>query len=323
MRVALPVFERGRIAAWLRLDTRTAIERAGSDFAFDVRDVEYDAEATLGFETPSGPSLHLAAGQLGRKNVDAPGSAFVRWAGAAIESRDFRDPAAPGLAWRASAAAVLGEKALEANARVTADARWLLRVGPALVGADATVDAVSPMLLVNYARVLRETGRLDEAADAWRAAVGIRPRSAEARFALGNVLFAMRDDRGAIDSYREALRLAPEWAPALAALGVAEERGGDVEAALRSHRRAVAADPLFFEAWNRIGVLEERRGRLAEARTAYESGLGARPDDPGLLFNHAKSCLRLGDLGAGAPGRAPAPPGSPCTAPAIRSAAAG
>ncbi len=142
MRVALPVFERGRIAAWLRLDTRTAIERAGSDFAFDVRDVEYDAEATLGFETPSGPSLHLAAGQLGRKNVDAPGSAFVRWAGAAIESRDFRDPAAPGLAWRASAAAVLGEKALEANARVTADARWLLRVGPALVGADATVDAL-------------------------------------------------------------------------------------------------------------------------------------------------------------------------------------
>ena len=150
----------------------------------------------------------------------------------------------------------------------------------------------------NLADAYHGAGRLDEAADAWRAAVGIRPRSAEARFALGNVLFAMRDDRGAIDSYREALRLAPEWAPALAALGVAEERGGDVEAALRSHRRAVAADPLFFEAWNRIGVLEERRGRLAEARTAYESGLGARPDDPGLLFNHAKSCLRLGDLGA-------------------------
>lgn len=150
----------------------------------------------------------------------------------------------------------------------------------------------------NLADAYHTAGRLDEAAEAWRAALGIQPESAEARFALGNVLFAKSDDPGAIASYREALRLDPGWAPALAALGVAYERGGDAEAALASLREAVAADPGFFEAWNRLGVLEEKRGRLAEARAAYEGGLEARPGDAGLLFNHAKACLRLGDLAA-------------------------
>lgn len=142
MRVGVPVIERGSVGAWLRLDTRTAIEKAGSDLAFDVRDVAYDAEAAFVLETTAGPDVVLAVGQLGRRDVDAPGSAFVRWAGAALESRGFRRTDAEGLSWRASAAAVLGERSVEADGRVTAGARWLRRVGRVLVGAEASADAL-------------------------------------------------------------------------------------------------------------------------------------------------------------------------------------
>src|SRR5436309_10699746 len=80
---------------------------------------------------------------------------------------------------------------------------------------------------INLANALHEAGRLEEAAPAYRAAVALRPGDAGARYALGNLLFAMHDPAGALSEYEEAVRLRLASPGLYAALGVAREAVGD------------------------------------------------------------------------------------------------
>ena len=60
----------------------------------------------------------------------------------------------------------------------------------------------------NLAKALRASGHLREAADCYRAAVGLQPENAEIHYDLGEVLRAMNRMDEAVASYREAVRAA-------------------------------------------------------------------------------------------------------------------
>ena len=149
----------------------------------------------------------------------------------------------------------------------------------------------------NLANALHLSGRLEEAANAYRRVIDLHPFSAEDHYALGNVLFAMRDVDGAIAAYRQALELGGEGsAPLHAALGVALAAEGDVDGGRGSLRRATDLDPGLTDGWNALGHLAEGQGRLTEARELYRTALQTNPTHLGALFNHARASLRLGEL---------------------------
>jgi arylsulfatase A-like enzyme/Tfp pilus assembly protein PilF len=106
----------------------------------------------------------------------------------------------------------------------------------------------------NLGNALYVHGKLDEAAKAFRAALAIKPQSAETHYALGNVLAAKGDSAGA-------------------------------EAELRA---AVAGDPKMADGWNKLGIVLQKANRRPEALAAYSRALEASPDDADALFNRAK-----------------------------------
>jgi hypothetical protein len=120
---------------YLRVDTRSAIEKASSDFEFEVRDLEYTLD--LGWRAPFSYGCrnryYAFVGQQGLEQVDEDGQPWVRYLGVGFEHGDLRLPADPRreprrIDWHLSGGPVLDEREVEADFLLRADARyWLVR----------------------------------------------------------------------------------------------------------------------------------------------------------------------------------------------------
>lgn len=86
-----------------------------------------------------------------------------------------------------------------------------------------------------YGLVLSEEGRYDDAAKAFRNALGIKPDWAEAHSLLGSVLTQTGDLHGAEQELRKAVQIKPDYA----------------------------------EGWNYLGEFLKARGKEAEAQEAF------------------------------------------------------
>ncbi|MCP3982385.1 MAG: hypothetical protein GY716_24040 [bacterium] len=117
----------GQHELFLGAEARTAIERTEDGVAFDVRDVEYAFElgwragrAGLGGLVPS-----AFVGQRGLEQVDAVGSAAVRFAAFGLETPTYRgrDGGRRAPDWRLAAGVVFEETGIDADAVLRGDAR--------------------------------------------------------------------------------------------------------------------------------------------------------------------------------------------------------
>src|SRR5512133_2341429 len=68
--------------------------------------------------------------------------------------------------------------------------------------------------LVDEGNELSDQGRLEEALQRYRAAIGLAPDMARAHLNLGNLLLASGDARAALDAYATALTHKPDYAAA-------------------------------------------------------------------------------------------------------------
>ncbi len=134
---------------------------------------------------------------------------------------------------------------------------------------------------------LQALGSPDEAADAYRRAVGIEPGNHDAWNNLGNLLRELGRYDEAVDCFTRAIELNPgllaahyNQGLALAALG----RHRDAEAAFA---RVVRMRPDLADAHNHVGNQLKAQGRLAEAAEAYRRALAVSPGHAAVLSNLA------------------------------------
>jgi Flp pilus assembly protein TadD len=92
---------------------------------------------------------------------------------------------------------------------------------------------------------LFETGELEAARDAYRAALAISPEYLGARVHLSHVLRMTRDVRGAIEQGEIARRQAPDDPEVWHALGMAHAQRGDKEAARQLLEAYLRSNPEF------------------------------------------------------------------------------
>ena len=99
-------------------------------------------------------------------------------------------------------------------------------------------------------------------------------------------------------AYRRALEIDPKHADALVNLGCLEHEAGQLREAERHYRAALAVRPDDATAAFDLGVALEDLGRLAEARLAYQHALAEAPDCADAHYNLARIHDRLGDPAA-------------------------
>jgi predicted O-linked N-acetylglucosamine transferase (SPINDLY family) len=90
----------------------------------------------------------------------------------------------------------------------------------------------------NLGKVMEDLGRADEAIEAYRKAIEANPDFAEVHFNLGNALRTKDDLDGAIAEYKRAIELRANHAASHSNLGNALKDAGRVDEAIASYRRA-------------------------------------------------------------------------------------
>jgi protein O-GlcNAc transferase len=94
-------------------------------------------------------------------------------------------------------------------------------------------------------------------------------RAAQDYLKSGFILAGEGRDKEAADSFRAAVGLRPDWAEAHSLYGSTLARIGNYAEAEAELRKAVALKPDYAEGWNFLGEFLKSRGKNQEAQEAF------------------------------------------------------
>jgi tetratricopeptide (TPR) repeat protein len=129
----------------------------------------------------------------------------------------------------------------------------------------------------NLGEVLRQNGKLDEAAKSLEKAVAIEPSNAQALNNLGIIQYERGKFDEAVSFYRRAIENRPDMAEALNNLGNALRMTGDADGAMNAYQDALIHREIYPEAYNNPGTLLQQDNRLEEAEHALRKAIAQSP----------------------------------------------
>ncbi|UCC28979.1 MAG: tetratricopeptide repeat protein [Phycisphaerales bacterium] len=130
----------------------------------------------------------------------------------------------------------------------------------------------------NLGNALAENGKLEEAVAAYRRALQLRPRYAKAHYNLANTLKKQEKFDAAIASYRNALRANPRHMAAHINLGNTLKLQGRLEESIEEYYKALEINPHYANARYNLGDTFRRQGRLEEAMREFQLAVKYDPN---------------------------------------------
>ena len=116
-------------------------------------------------------------------------------------------------------------------------------------------------------------GELENALNAYKKAISIKPNFAEAHYNLANVMYDQGNLEEAILAFKKAIALKPNYFEAFNNMGNALQDLGKLEEAIQAFNTAIRIKPNFAEALNNMGVTFRSCGKLKEAIQTYNKAL--------------------------------------------------
>jgi predicted O-linked N-acetylglucosamine transferase (SPINDLY family) len=139
--------------------------------------------------------------------------------------------------------------------------------------------------LLASAQAAQQAGRLQEAAEGYRAVLELEPAHADAQFSLAMLYHGAGLAAEAETGYRRTLALQPGRAAAYNNLGVLLAAQGRTEEAEAAYRQALSLVPEHIDALNNLGNLLSGLGRYQEAEAALQRLIALRPEAVNAHFN--------------------------------------
>jgi protein O-mannosyl-transferase len=244
-----------------------------------------------------------------------------------------------GVLWHASARASMGVRVFAAGAALLAvgflgsqsfERSKLFRDNEALWPDTIARNPDAWMARNNYAEMLIEEGRLDEAIEQLNRAIASNPHSMAARLNLAKALTlqgrienadrcletALRVAPGSADAHYEwgrlllmtgaldraklhfdaALKRRPSLIGAYVGLGMIENHNGRPDAALRFMAQALRLDPENADAWHAAAEIMFERGKLEQALRWYKKTAEINLRYPDIHNDLGIVCADLGKL---------------------------
>jgi predicted O-linked N-acetylglucosamine transferase (SPINDLY family) len=146
-------------------------------------------------------------------------------------------------------------------------------------------EAIPAATLVVIAGKARAAGRVEEAQNAYLAALECDPRSIEALLGMALLAEGAGDDAASLHYHTRLAQMHPKNPHALFALGNYQAKRFDFARARADYRAALALAPDVAGLWNNLGNVEKYLGNLAESIACYDRAVAADPDNAALHSN--------------------------------------
>ena len=127
----------------------------------------------------------------------------------------------------------------------------------------------------------------------------LRPNYAEAQNNLGVLLRQLGKLEDAAACFEKLLTLRLNSAEAFDNLGNTLRDLGRLEESAASHERAIALRPDSAKAYNNLGYTQRKQGKLAESRNGFKRALALEPASVDIRWNFCLLDLLEGNLAAG------------------------
>ena len=153
-----------------------------------------------------------------------------------------------------------------------------------------------PRVFANYGFILRNLGKLQEAALSTRKAIELNPNYTLAHSNLGLLFRDLGKLKEAEQSFRKAIELNPDYAMAHCNLGVVLKDLGKLKEAEKSTRKAIKINHDFSEAHSILGTILKNLGKLKEAEKSTRKAIELNPDYAEAHSNLGSILKNLGKL---------------------------
>ncbi|MBU7011755.1 MAG: tetratricopeptide repeat protein [Theionarchaea archaeon] len=146
----------------------------------------------------------------------------------------------------------------------------------------------------NYAILLYEINRFEEAEDHYKKALDINPEDADAHNNYAILLYEINRFEEAEDHYKKALDINPEYADAHYNYAILLEEINRFEEAEDHYKKALNINPEDAKAHNNYAILLEEINRFEEAEDHYKKALEINPEyakaygNLGILYSDQK-----------------------------------
>ena len=156
------------------------------------------------------------------------------------------------------------------------------------VEAYKTTIALKPDYVEAYSNMgvaLRNQGKLDEAIEAYKKAISLRPNDADTYFNLGIVLKDQGRYAEAIEAYKKSISLKPDNAKVYNNLGVVLQAQDKCDEAIQAYDKAILLKSDYAEAFNNKGALLQELGEFDKALGVLDKSITLKPNYPDAYNN--------------------------------------
>jgi tetratricopeptide (TPR) repeat protein len=145
--------------------------------------------------------------------------------------------------------------------------------------------------LVNIYVAQKQT---DKAIAAANAQISVSPNNSAFYDLLGSLLVNKKDYKGSETALKKAVELDKHNADAIATLGRVQSTTGDTDAALETYNNGLKDNPKQASLYILLGGVYENKHDLEKAKSAYQTALQIKRDDPVASNNLAYLLLQTG-----------------------------
>lgn len=227
-----------------------------------------------------------------------PNSLFLKQALGAVLNEQNRPKEAEAVLRSGLAASTRDPRQIAALTHNLGVALRLQRRYPEALEAISRAQSLAPDIHAadyNRGAILQGLGRLDDAVDAYRAAIARNPLDLDAHRDLNHLLYRLRRDEEFLKSYDDVASLYPE----IGALPLHKANFlfhmDRFEEAQEDFQRAASLLPQHVMPLDGIGLTLTRLGRFDEAIAAHERAVRLEPENAHAWVNFAETLTRAGD----------------------------
>jgi len=149
---------------------------------------------------------------------------------------------------------------------------------------------------IKKAKELKKDGKCHEAVTYYQKALRYNPKSFQAHFELGSLLYSLSEFDDAIAHFHKAIDLHPNFAPLYFNISLCHMQKKDVDETIQYLKKAVQIDPSYKKAYNQLGAILHKHKRDDEAVIYLTKAYEDNPESFDIVLLLGRSLRNLDRL---------------------------